>query len=88
MDKYSGIWPLPGGVDRYFDTALELLGLVDGVKDLDALLEAMNRELGTEWTSTNQVFFRLNWLRSLGMAEKNVQRGRSAHRCGVVHAAC
>lgn len=154
MEKYGSIWPLPGGVDHYFETALELLGFVRanqpteegltaelkrrykttgkasmkayirilrnlgwielqgdrflstsrgidllisrdsnrafgdlvstytgvqeildlvhaGTTDLEALIKAMNRKLGTDWTSANQVFFRLNWLRSLGLLEKN-----------------
>src|SRR5438105_4819468 len=35
----------------------------------------MNRKLGTDWQKANQVSFRLNWLRSLGMIEKNEAGG-------------
>jgi hypothetical protein len=151
MDKLDGLYPMPGGVTRYFETALEILAAVgpeggalsdirawmlerfkvDGAvavpgyfkllaalgwvvelddrlgltprgaallqtrdpatafADLDArfsgmsetlgllregsrprreMLAELNQALGKAWKSHNQVNFRVNWLRSLGMA--------------------
>jgi len=68
MEKYGTIWPLPGGVDHYFDTALELLGFVRANQPTeDGLTAELKRRYKTTGNASTKAYIRI--LRNLGWIE-------------------
>ncbi|MHB1423872.1 MAG: restriction endonuclease [Gemmataceae bacterium] len=84
--KYASEYPLPGGVEQYFDTLVAMLRYIrdnnitpddlfklldEGAHNLDDIHEHLKEALDVDWKSKNQTTFRVNWLRSLGYVEKD-----------------
>lgn len=61
--------------ERFVGIEATLRTISDGARTLDDVQAALNQALGTSWSSSNQAFFRLCWLRSLGL----VARGEDGH---------
>lgn len=48
MEKYQGLWPLPGGVEAYLDSAIKLLQFARNARPTeDAFISELKRSFGT-----------------------------------------